>query len=48
MNLLVELVGLGIDKLGDRALLLILSTICFARIKGDCFSGNAPKEVEFL
>ena len=48
MSLLFELVGLGIDNLGDAAVLLILSAICFAHIKGDCFRGDAPKEVEFL
>ena len=48
MSLLFELVGRGIDNLGDTAVLLILSTICFAHIKGDRFRGDAPKEVEFL
>ena len=46
MSLLLELVGL-------KALIIwviqpFLSAICFAHIKGDCFRGDAPKEVEFL
>lgn len=41
--LLIELVGADIDNLGNTAVLLVLSTICFARIKSDCFRDNGSR-----
>lgn len=42
-SVLFALVGLGVDDEGDTTSLLVLSAVCFAHIKSDCFRGDAPK-----